>query len=221
MLAELAFAAVDESRKGHTKRQGELLDRGRAGVLLAPLQLRDVPLGQTGATGKLGLRKAGHLSESSEGCGVHLHDTDIKRYIAALQQLSADNPYDGTNYRLLSLLAVNDPLGVSADQELDWKRFGMLVRERRNSLRLVQGSGGVSAATWRKIEKAERPPYRDATLMAVCRTLGWTHDSYKRVLQGEDPIEERPAQAPSLEERVAALEADVLWIKGELRPPSD
>lgn len=95
------------------------------------------------------------------------------------------------------------------------------MRSRRNFLGLVQGSGGVSAATWRKIEKAEKPPYRDATLMAICKTLGWTHDSYQLILQGEDPVEDRPRQTRSLEERVASLEADIVWLKLELQPRSD
>lgn len=96
------------------------------------------------------------------------------------------------------------------------------MRARRNYLGLVQGSGGVSAATWRKIEKAEKPPYRDATLMAICRTLGWTHDSYKRMLEGGDPVDDRPSRTLSLEERVAALEADVGWLKLEIKPnPGD
>lgn len=175
-------------------------------------------MGQTGTAGQLGLGHAGHLSDSAKGGGVHLHSPDSKRYIAALQALKADNSYDETNYRLLSLPQMNDPLEVSSDPQPDWQRLGQLVRSRRNYLGLVQGVGGVSAATWRKIEKAEKPPYRDATLMAICKQLGWTHDSYTRVLQGEDPIEDRPTQQMSLEERVAALEAEVGWLKLELKP---
>ena len=106
---------------------------------------------------------------------------------------------------------------ANVETELDWERFGQLVRARRNYLGLVQGAGGISAATWRKIEKADRPPYRDSTLMAICRTLGWTSDSYTTILEGGDPIEDRASNTKSIEERVAGLEADVEWLKIEVR----
>jgi hypothetical protein len=114
---------------------------------------------------------------------------------------------------LLSLRGLSDAHCV----DLDWQRLGTMVRSRRNYLGIVQGAGGISAATWRKIEKADRPPYRDSTLMAVCRTLGWTADSYRLILEGGEPVEDRTTGARSLEERVAALEAEIEWLKAEVR----
>lgn len=103
----------------------------------------------------------------------------------------------------------------------DWLRLGNAVRRRRNHLRISQGAGDVSPATWRKIEKAVDPPYRDSTLIAICRTLQWTPDSFERILAGEEPIDASAEPEPSrrernLEQRIADLEAEVGWIKVEL-----
>lgn len=63
------------------------------------------------------------------------------------------------------------------------------MKARREGLGLAQGAGGVSSASWRKVEKAIDPPYRRATLVAICRALRWTDDSIDELLDGGQPTE--------------------------------
>lgn len=114
-----------------------------------------------------------------------------------------------------------------------WIRLGRIIRRRRNILGLTQNAGGVSPATWRKIESAKSPPYRPSSVAAVCRVLGWAPESFDRILEGGDPIEigegassqsslagrlmALEAEIGTLKERVGSLADDVGWIKVELK----
>lgn len=77
----------------------------------------------------------------------------------------------------------------------DWPRLGQAVRARRENMSMTQteavrrAEGSVSISVWRAIEKAFRPPYARASLLAVCRVLRWDPESIDLVLQGGDPIE--------------------------------
>jgi transcriptional regulator with XRE-family HTH domain len=82
-----------------------------------------------------------------------------------------------------------------------WPRLGRLVRERREALRISQGAAGLSASTWRKVEKAVDPPYRRSTLLAIAGALRWAPESIDRILAGGDPVETGAlhALAPSVD----------------------
>lgn len=96
-----------------------------------------------------------------------------------------------------------------------WERLARLVKGRRNALGLTQKSvAGVSEPWLRRVEHAASASYRPDKLAALCRGLGWTPDSWKHVVAGEDPIKaSRPAyptsQLQRTEERLAALEVEV------------
>lgn len=77
---------------------------------------------------------------------------------------------------------------MTAATRPDWARLGRAVRARREALGLRQGDGGVSPATWRKVERAVDPPFLPATLRRIERALGWEPGSADRVLAGGDPI---------------------------------
>lgn len=133
-----------------------------------------------------------------------------------------------SNYRLLSLAFAHNALGVASDtpETADWKRLGNVIRGRRDALGLTQNAGGVSPATWRKMETGKAPPYRSSSVAAVCRVLGWTPDSFDRVLEGGDPVEVGPPegaghQPDGMEERVASLEADIGTMKDALGSLAD
>lgn len=64
---------------------------------------------------------------------------------------------------------------------------GRTVKARREALGLAQGEAGPSAATWRKVENGRDAPYAARTVTAICQALGWTLDSYDRVLEGGEP----------------------------------
>lgn len=81
-----------------------------------------------------------------------------------------------------------------------WTRLGRTVRRRRQELGLTQGVGGVSAATWRKVENAIEPPYREATLHRIAASLDWTSDSPERILAGDEPVEiPAPSEDPNID----------------------
>lgn len=123
---------------------------------------------------------------------------------------------------------------------MDWKRLGNAIRYRREALGLTQNAGGVSPATWRKMETGKAPPYRSSSVAAVCRVLRWTPDSFDRVLRGGEPVELSPPpgatpEQSDMERRIASLEAElgsvkdamsaltdeVGWIKMKLEPGDD
>jgi transcriptional regulator with XRE-family HTH domain len=96
----------------------------------------------------------------------------------------------------------------------DWPAIGRVILERRESLGLAQGAGGISSSTWRKIEKAIDPPYRRSTLVKIARALGWPDDAIDRLAAGRPPDELLvEPDGRSIEERVTALEAELaeLW----------
>lgn len=69
----------------------------------------------------------------------------------------------------------------------DYKAAGERVRRRREELNLKQGELPPSSATWRKVERAIDPPYARQTIVQICQALGWTTDSYDRLLRGDEP----------------------------------
>jgi hypothetical protein len=87
-----------------------------------------------------------------------------------------------------------------------WARVGKAVKARREALGLPQGVGGVSSATWRKVEGAIDPPYRPATLAKIARALDWQADAFDRLLAGKEPaITEAPETYTFTAEQVEAL----------------
>lgn len=97
-----------------------------------------------------------------------------------------------------------------------WQLVARAVRQRREELGLTQieataltaASGRkISFATWRKVETAVEPPYTRATVAAVCHVLGWAPDSFDRILRGGSPTLVGAGAKPSIEDRLAALEA--------------
>lgn len=105
-------------------------------------------------------------------------------------------------------------------RQRDWLRLGQTVRERREHLRLPQGAGGISAATWRKVEKAVDPPYAPRTVRAICEALQWTPDSFDSVLAGHEPTELDSWPAPvgpsALEQAYEELAAEVRALRDEV-----
>lgn len=78
-------------------------------------------------------------------------------------------------------------------------RVAKRVRDRRVELGLTQKQAvaraghsdevtGVSAMTWRKLERRQQSTFRDLTLAAIARALEWSHDSIDRIRRGEEPL---------------------------------
>lgn len=101
----------------------------------------------------------------------------------------------------------------------EWERAGESVRRRREQLGLAQGERPPSQATWRKVEHGIDPPYRRATVTALCRSLGWTEDSYDRLLAGDDPIvvDAPTGVEPTLLAAVIDLTEAVRELRADLR----
>jgi len=97
--------------------------------------------------------------------------------------------------------------------EHDWPRLGKAVRQRRDALGLSQGAGGVSVATWRKVENGTESSYTPRTLARIASALGWTDDSVDAVLAGGDPT--IAADPPS------AGDVDLLAIIADLQSRVD
>lgn len=109
-----------------------------------------------------------------------------------------------------------------------WEFVAALVRQRRIDLGMSQRALGTAAGTTDRlvsdIERADRTTYSEAKLRGISRALGWTPDSIERILNGGRPVEEQPAAAPSMDERIAALEAkldDVTELLGVVAPIED
>jgi hypothetical protein len=106
---------------------------------------------------------------------------------------------------------------MAAMSNTQWQRLGRRVRERREALHVLQGAGGVSVSTWRKVEKAVDPPYLASTLEGIAAALRWKPESIQRILDGGEPIELAPDEVPPdpqqhLEDRLAMLEAAVMTL---------
>jgi transcriptional regulator with XRE-family HTH domain len=101
----------------------------------------------------------------------------------------------------------------------DWPTYGRAVRERREALGIRQGAGGVSTATWRKVEAGRGAPYRRTTLVAIARALGWPDDAFDRMRAGRPPDELLAGGAAddrALEARLAVLEAELVKLREAL-----
>lgn len=80
-----------------------------------------------------------------------------------------------------------------------WKRLGEAIRRRRAMLGMTQedlaDAADLSPGTVRNIEQGRRP--RELSLPKINAALGWTDDSYVRVLEGGTPeVADLPAQRP-------------------------
>lgn len=87
--------------------------------------------------------------------------------------------------------------------ELDWKRLGRYVKDRReDELDLtqldVQNAGGPSMATQRLIEGGHKKGYSTMTIAALETALGWEHGSAAKILRGGEPDLRDPSE-PELE----------------------
>jgi transcriptional regulator with XRE-family HTH domain len=102
---------------------------------------------------------------------------------------------------------------MPAMSRTDWARLGRAIRERRETLRISQGAAGVSASTWRKVEKAVDPPYRRSTLLGIAQALRWQPESIDRILAGGEPVEYVTETA---EEQVTALLAELAAARARL-----
>ncbi len=103
-----------------------------------------------------------------------------------------------------------------------WAEIGAAVRSRRQQLGLTQldlaARAGLSEATVRVLETARRQSYRAANLRAIAVALEWPEDAFSRLAAGlpaEGPSPERPT-AGTIDDRVAALEAEVVRLRDEL-----
>lgn len=71
-----------------------------------------------------------------------------------------------------------------------WKRLGRTVRQARVAKKMSQKklaeAAGVGVNTITAIETGDGER-RELTLVNVCEALGWTPDSYFRVLEGDKP----------------------------------
>ena len=93
-------------------------------------------------------------------------------------------------------------MAVSAPERAgSWPRVAQCVSSRRAELGLTleraAARAGVDVATWERIETAARPGYRAHRVQAVCRSLGWTDDSFDRVLAGGEPRVLAAAASPA------------------------
>ncbi len=105
----------------------------------------------------------------------------------------------------------------------DWTRLSQFVRNRREELGLTQteavnrAEGGVSLATWRNIETGFRPPWRRAGLLAVCRVLRWTPESFELILEGGEPELLELRFTPTQEEQLIDLQRQIDELRDEFR----
>lgn len=101
-----------------------------------------------------------------------------------------------------------------------WSRLADHVRRRREELHLSQQQLGEAAGTTGRlisdIERQARTNFEPATLRAVARALGWTPNSVKLILAGEEP-EAVKLLAPDQEERLRALERQLVELRAELK----
>ena len=108
-----------------------------------------------------------------------------------------------------------------------WARLGDAVRVRREALNLSQSeanaAGGPSTNTWYKVEHAIDPPYHRKSVAGICRVLGWTPDSFNRILNGDEPqliAPPAPVAPPvvetELERRVRELQEHVARLEARL-----
>jgi transcriptional regulator with XRE-family HTH domain len=103
------------------------------------------------------------------------------------------------------------------DVRHDLARLGRRVRQRRYELGLTQRdaavAGRVSDQTWVNVERGTK--VSDRTLASVERSLRWQPGSAQAVAEGGEPVETGGSDR-SLQERVAALEAELIALRDEL-----
>lgn len=105
------------------------------------------------------------------------------------------------------------------------KEVGQAVRERRDAIPLTvreaAAIAGVSDTTWGNVESGK--PSNRRTRLGVCRALGWSDDSFDRLLAGEDPAEaaeaadQSPAVSDDLRTAVRELTEAVRELRADLR----
>lgn len=99
-------------------------------------------------------------------------------------------------------------------EEDSWERLASIVRDRRERLGLTQEEAvtragrGVNRTFWWQVENARRNMISAMSEYALCRALGWTPDSVRRIHQGLEPVvieEAEPTQDSSI---IEMLETD-------------
>lgn len=122
----------------------------------------------------------------------------------------------------LSVFAVDESSMRMSDDQARWHAAAGAINERMHQLGLSQVDlirrSGVSAFTVRRLQKGVPANYREANVAKVCLALGWTADSLRRLLNGDDPL---PAADPHLQPvpdqaTVERLEARVLTRLAEM-----
>jgi len=110
------------------------------------------------------------------------------------------------------------------------QRLAERIRARRRELggmtkRRLARESGLGDSAIQDLERGERDNYRETTLIAVSRALGWTEDSAQRILDGYEPIKAsevaKAAETDRLHQRVGQLEAELAEALALLRDLHD
>jgi hypothetical protein len=88
----------------------------------------------------------------------------------------------------------DDEIESLAERLQPWINLAMAIKARRGALGLTQEQvtalGGPSTATLRLLEGAiQAGGYRDSTLNALDRALGWISGSHRQLMEGKEPYE--------------------------------
>jgi len=110
----------------------------------------------------------------------------------------------------------------------DLAQLGQVVRARRHALDLTQReasiAAGISDTTWFSVEQGKK--VADRTLARVERAMRWPPGTIDAFLTGEEspvpplqvgpPVDAVVVDEPSIEERIAAIEAELEALKATL-----
>lgn len=95
-----------------------------------------------------------------------------------------------------------------------WDRLAKEMRERRRYLGLTQdeavakGGSNMNRTLWQQLEGSRRAVLPAKSEYAICRALGWTEDSVRRIHQNLSPILVEEAEGRELPSTVEVIEAD-------------
>jgi hypothetical protein len=92
-----------------------------------------------------------------------------------------------------------------------WERVARALRDARGPATqddcVTRAESGITKAVWSKLENARAESYKERTIRAACRGVGWTPDSIQRIIEGGDPV---PVTTEVRESTGTLSSADVL-----------